>query len=93
MKIKKIEIQNYKTIKKLNVDFYNDITLIVGKNNIGKSNVLKAIEIFFEWVEKRKVPSTLDYNDFRKNSTQINLSVTFDEVDRLISNLRKDFIE
>lgn len=82
MKIKKIEIQNYKTIKKLNVDFYKDITLIVGKNNIGKSNVLKAIEIFFEWVEKRKVLSTLDYNDFRKNSTQINLSVTFDEVDR-----------
>lgn len=93
MKIKKIEIQNYKTIKKLNVDFYNDITLIVGKNNIGKSNVLKAIEIFFEWVEKRKVPSSLDYNDFRKNSTQINLSVTFDEVDKLISNLRKDLIE
>jgi len=93
MKIKKIEIQNYKTIKKLNVDFYNDITLIVGKNNIGKSNVLKALEIFFEWVEKRKVPSTLDYNDFRKNSTQINLSVTFDEVDKLISNLSKDLIE
>ncbi len=93
MKIKKIEIQNYKTIKKLNVDFYNDITLIVGKNNIGKSNVLKAIEIFFEWVEKRKVPSSLDYNDFRKNSTQINLSVTFVEVDKLISNLRKDLIE
>lgn len=93
MKIKKIEIQNYKTIKRLNVDFYNDITLIVGKNNIGKSNVLKAIEIFFEYIEKREIPASLNYDDFRKNSTQLILSITFDEVDKLIDNLKSYLIE
>ncbi|MGV8945510.1 MAG: AAA family ATPase [Lutibacter sp.] len=93
MKIKKIEIHNYKTINRISVDFFKDITLLVGKNNIGKSNVLKAVEIFFKWIEKRDLLENLDSKDFRKNSTQIVLSATFDEVDKLVSNLKKYLIE
>lgn len=91
MKIKNIEITNYKTIRKLSVDFYNDITLIVGKNNIGKSNVLKSIEIFFAYLEKGK-SSELKHDDFRINSTQINISVTFCDIDKFVNNLKKDLL-
>lgn len=92
MKIKKIAIRNYKTIKKLSVDFFNDITLIVGKNNIGKSNVLKAIEIFFKCLEEGK-PGDLDYDDFVKNSTQLYLSLVFCNIDILEKNLKKSLVD
>ena len=52
MKIKRVKIRNYKTIKNITVNFSPDITLVVGKNNIGKSNVLKALEIFFNNINK-----------------------------------------
>lgn len=93
MKLKKIEIHNYKTIKRLSVDFFNDITLIVGKNNIGKSNVLKAIELLFLWLEKKDLSNHLDSQDFRKNSTQIIISANFVEVDILIENLKNYLIK
>ena len=92
MKIKKITIRNYKTIKRLSVDFFNDITLIVGKNNIGKSNVLKAIEIFFKCLEDGN-PGDLDYDDFVKNSTQLYISLTFSNIDILEKNLKKSLLE
>lgn len=91
MKIKKIDITNYKTIRKLTVDFFDDITLIVGKNNIGKSNVLKSIEIFFGYLEKGKFHD-LKPEDFKINSTQINLAVTFCDIDKLINNLKVELV-
>jgi predicted ATP-dependent endonuclease of OLD family len=91
MKVSKIEIQNYKTIRKLNVDLFRDISLIVGKNNIGKSNVLKSIEIFFNAIERKKEIG-LYPEDFRKNSSQITLIVTFSDIDKLVSNLQKSLV-
>ncbi|MFM2479503.1 ATP-binding protein [Celerinatantimonas sp. MCCC 1A17872] len=47
MKLESIEIENlrcYKDVVKIQVD---DLTTIIGKNDIGKSTVLEALEIFF----------------------------------------------
>lgn len=43
MKIKKLNIENYKSLKK--VDFYlnEDINVFIGKNNSGKSNLIDAL--------------------------------------------------
>ena len=92
MKVKRIKIENYKTVKKLTVGFYDDITLIVGKNNIGKSNVLKAIEIFYKCVEEGEPKQLLESEDFRKNTNQILLTSTFSEVDELVNNLKNSLI-
>lgn len=92
MKIKKIDITNYKTIRKISVAFFNDITLIVGKNNIGKSNVLKSIEIFFNYLEKGQ-SQDLKPEDFKINSTQINLSITFCDIDKFVNNLKNELIQ
>ncbi|WP_185959566.1 ATP-binding protein [Planococcus salinarum] len=47
MKLKKIIIENFRSYKeRIEVDF-DDLTTFIGKNDIGKSTVLEALEIFF----------------------------------------------
>jgi len=50
MKIKKFIIKNYRNLKEATIDF-NDLTVLIGKNDVGKSNILKALDIFFNWQE------------------------------------------
>ncbi|MES2186635.1 MAG: AAA family ATPase [Pseudomonadota bacterium] len=48
MKIKRIKVKNYRSIKtEVSVDFDGEI-IIIGPNNSGKTNFLKAIRLFFE---------------------------------------------
>lgn len=48
MKITKVILEGFRGYhKRTKIDF-NDITVIVGKNDIGKSSVLEAIDIFFD---------------------------------------------
>lgn len=47
MKLKKVVIENFRSYKdRIEVDF-DDLTTFIGKNDIGKSTVLEALEIFF----------------------------------------------
>lgn len=77
MKIKSVSIKNfrgYKDPKKITLD---DLTLIVGKNDVGKSTVLEALDIFFG-------NSKADKNDLHTNCDQENdkivISVEFDDL-------------
>jgi len=47
LKIIKIEIKNFKSLKNVTI-VPNNILALVGQNNSGKSNVLKALEFFFK---------------------------------------------
>lgn len=47
MKIKKIYVQNYRLLKDFSLDLKNDLSLIVGKNNCGKTSVLSVLEKIF----------------------------------------------
>lgn len=42
MKLEKIKIVNFRSIKDLELDFYNNSRVLVGINEAGKSNILKA---------------------------------------------------
>ena len=46
MKIKKIEIENYRSLKKIELEF-GDLTVLIGKNDAGKSNILKVLDLLF----------------------------------------------
>ncbi|WP_041430905.1 AAA family ATPase [Synechococcus sp. PCC 6312] len=48
MRIDRVKIKNYKSITDCEFPFFNYYTAISGKNNAGKSNLLKAIFLFFE---------------------------------------------
>lgn len=46
MKLKKLILENFKAYEKAEIDF-NDITIIVGRNDSGKSTILQALNLFF----------------------------------------------
>ncbi len=74
MKLKSLKIRNYRNLNKIDLDFKN-INVFIGKNNAGKSNVLRAIDLFFNWfdsqdIEKNKDGSKEEFsNPYMKNIT------------------------
>lgn len=44
MKLKRIEIKNYRILKEFKLDFKEKTTLIIGKNNTGKTSVLTIMD-------------------------------------------------
>lgn len=45
--IEKIEIQYFRSIYKVSIDNIGSINIFTGKNDVGKSNILKALNLFF----------------------------------------------
>jgi predicted ATP-dependent endonuclease of OLD family len=40
MKIKKIEVENFRLLKTFSIDLENELFLLSGKNNTGKTSIL-----------------------------------------------------
>jgi predicted ATP-dependent endonuclease of OLD family len=62
MKIKKLHIKRFRSILDLKIDINiaNNFSTICGANNSGKTNVLKALNIFFnpnEYKLKEDIPN------------------------------------
>jgi len=47
MKIKKIILENFRCYKERTVIDIDDLTVFIGKNDVGKSTILDALDIFF----------------------------------------------
>jgi AAA15 family ATPase/GTPase len=47
MNIKKFRIENFRSLKKLNISDFGNTTIFYGDNNAGKSNVLSALHLIF----------------------------------------------
>lgn len=60
--ISKIDIEYYRSLKKVTIKNINHLNIFSGKNDIGKSNVLKALDTFFN---KTKLSFIDDYNKDR----------------------------
>lgn len=60
MKIFKLQIENYRLLKSFSVDLEDELSLILGKNNTGKTSILSALEKFIGQVDKNK----FTFNDF-----------------------------
>lgn len=56
MKLKRVRIQNFRCYEDTTIEF-DALTTIIGKNDIGKSSILEALEIFFN-NETVKIDST-----------------------------------
>src|SRR5690606_38105679 len=48
--LNKIEICNYKKIKRLKLNFDKDLTVLIGDNGIGKTSILDAIRKNIMWI-------------------------------------------
>lgn len=83
MRIKKVRIKNFRSYnEEVTIDF-NDLTVFVGKNDIGKSTVLEALDIFFN--EHNKGIIRLDKDDVNKlcqseGDDEIVISVVFGDL-------------
>lgn len=65
MKLIKLKLKNFRSYKEeVSIDL-NDLTVIVGKNDIGKSTILEALDIFFN---EGKGLIKLDKDDINKSS-------------------------
>lgn len=82
MKIKTVKIKNFRSYKdEVEIEF-GDLTAFVGKNDIGKSTVLEALDIFFN---DSKGVIKLDKDDVNKQAlavddTETIISVCFEEL-------------
>lgn len=47
MRLKRISIKNFRCYREEITVWFDDLTTFIGKNDIGKSSVLEALEIFF----------------------------------------------
>ena len=74
MKISKIIVDNYRSIKKVEVDL-SKFSIFIGQNNHGKTNFFEAIE----WFYNAKSSDEEEYYQ-KDNTNKIKVEVTFDGV-------------
>lgn len=76
MKLSKIQISNFKSIKDLTIEFpESGILVLVGENNAGKSNIIRAIDAICgdSWYGREKLEDHDYYLRNKENQIQINL--------------------
>lgn len=78
MKLKRLYVEKYKNLSPLTIDFTsgNGLTMLVGNNGSGKSNVLEAISGIFHDLFKEK--------DSRKITCDYKLEYNLNEIDCII---------
>src|SRR5574337_56367 len=54
MKISKLQIENYRLLKNFSVDLEKELSLIIGKNNTGKTSILSILDKFLSQSDKNK---------------------------------------
>jgi predicted ATP-dependent endonuclease of OLD family len=78
MKIKSFEIKNFRSIRGIHVET-KDLMVFIGKNNAGKSNILRGLNAFFE---KKVRPEDIPPKHFE--ASEIEITVIFTDVPRQV---------
>lgn len=86
MKISKIHIENFKSIRNLDINYIDNALILVGKNNTGKTVVIDAIRtVARDYIVKDR--------DFLDKSKDINIGLTVDfDTDDLKSFYKKGIV-
>lgn len=78
MKILSVQIENWRSIRALEMQF-QDLLILIGQNNHGKSNILSALLFFFGEIKAQDL-------DFNTGAQELYVDVTFvdlDDTDRM----------
>jgi AAA15 family ATPase/GTPase len=73
MKISHVKIHNWRSIKDIEIDF-QELMVVIGQNNHGKSNILYALLFFFGKIDCNDL-------DFYRNTNELYVEVTFTNLD------------
>ena len=81
MELKQIEINKFRSIDSISINI-DDLAILIGENNAGKTNILKALELFYQ-DSVRGINE--EYFYFKNQNQPISISITYD---RLTENER-----
>ena len=81
MKLRKLEIHRFKGIESGSFE-WDDIVVLIGENNVGKSTVLQALEQFLSGTQVRD--EALFYDSLTDEEHAIELIGHFNDTDRII---------
>lgn len=87
MRLKEIKLKNFRSYKEEVAITIDDLTVFVGKNDIGKSTVLEALDIFFN---EGKGAIKLDKDDINKTALQNGDSIIY--ITAIFTDLPTEFI-
>ncbi len=65
MKIKQLSVTNFRLLEDITINVEDDITLIVGKNNTGKTSLFEVVNLFFD------TKNRITFHDFAFNSHDV----------------------
>ena len=57
MKIKEIKVENFRLLKEFQLELEDDLSLLIGKNNVGKTSLLVVLDKFLNYGETKKFGS------------------------------------
>ncbi len=79
MKIKRIHIHNFRSIKDISIEL-DDYSLLVGENNVGKTNIMRALRVFYDDLKYDPKKDWPKFNDLTDEEAWIEIEyLTTDE--------------
>ncbi len=87
MYVSNIEIKNYKNFRSNIIEFNDGINVIIGHNNAGKSNLLKAMALIFNPSSKKNLTiddfnKTIPLEELKLQPPIVNISITLTQEDK-----------
>jgi len=83
MRIRKIEIQNYKSLRNVSIDQIGDLVILIGANNAGKTSLLELLNRFFTEIDMTGLPSGIDnycwYDGDMERDIKITITLELDK--------------
>lgn len=98
MKISKIKVENYRLLKDFSIDLQEELSLVIGKNNTGKTSLLSVLDKFLNEKERfsyddfniefknefeKSVNSSDEPEDFMPKGIKLQLFIEYNESDDL----------
>lgn len=98
MILKKLKLKNFRGYSEIEVPFNRNFNVIIGKNDVGKSTILEALEIFFNNDNSVKLELTDLYVWNSVKEISIGLVFEIDKTKRYVidtdneTNLESEFL-
>jgi len=89
MKIKSVKVHNFRSIDE-KLFHLNDYSVIIGANNQGKSNFIRALRIFYE-KDKYKYDQSVDFPKFKPQDSESWIEIEYSLTDDEYSNLKEEY--
>ncbi|NJD52237.1 MAG: ATP-binding protein [Candidatus Methanoperedens sp.] len=99
MKIEKLHIENYKSIKNIDLHLNGNFNILIGKNNVGKSNIIDTLMfisevVMSEWEMEKALNSWGGYEQIvfggdnkKRIAFNLEISLSYDDKNSLFSKL------